>query len=96
MDIFGLNTWATISVVSAGDTTPLPWEKSNNWKPEPYLVILVINYAKNILCLLLWITGSEQNEVRLCFGLCVWMDVAGWDTAEQRFQMGEKNSFQMR
>lgn len=25
----------------------------------------------------------------------VWMDVAGWDVAEQRVQMGEKSNFQI-
>lgn len=42
----------------------------------PVRAILVIIYAKDISCLLLWIMGSEQNEV-LHFDLSVWMLQAG-------------------
>lgn len=94
MGSFGLNTWAITAMVTAGDTTPLPWKEPTTENLGPVLVILVINCAENILCLLLWITGNEQNK-ELCFGLCVRTDVAGWDTAEQHFQTGEKGSFQM-
>lgn len=97
MGIFGLNTSAVISIVTAADKknkTPPTNSPPKNANLGPVWAILVINYIKDILCPLLCIMGSEQNKM-LHFDRSVWMDVAGWDMAEQHFQMGEKSNFQI-
>lgn len=86
-----------ISTVTAGDkglpSTPLK-KKPNNNKLRPCCAIVVINYAKDVPCTLVWIMGSEENKM---FGLdlSIWMDVTGWNVTKQLFEMDEKSNYQI-
>lgn len=80
MDIFFLNTWPVISTMTAGDKTALPKKSQcNNYRLDPTWAILLINYAKDILCLFVWIWGESRMRCPFsseCLNGCCSL---GWD-----------------